>query len=152
MVCLLALLLAACAQTPRMAEQPGVWSGRMALRVQDDAVASFSAMFVLQGNTERGSLTLSTPLGTVLAALRWAPGQAALQSSQGERTAESLDALLTDALGSNIPVPALFAWLRGEAASAEGWKVDLSGIDSGRMSAVREHPAPRATLRIALDR
>lgn len=150
-VCLMALLLAACAQAPRV-EQPGAWSGRMALRVQDDAGASFSALFVLQGDPERGSLTLSTPLGTVLAALRWAPGQAALQSPQGDRTADSLDALLADALGSTIPVPALFAWLRGEAASAEGWEVDLGEIGSGRLAAVRQHPAPSATLRIALDR
>lgn len=124
----------------------------MALRVEDDASASFSALFALQGDPGRGSLTLSTPLGTVLAALRWAPGQATLQSPQGDRTAASLDALLADALGSTLPVPALFAWLRGEAASAEGWEVDLSQIDSGRISAVRQRPEPHATLRVALDR
>lgn len=123
----------------------------MALVVEGDAKQSFSAVFVLEGGPARGTLTLSTPLGTVLAALQWEPGRAALRASTGDRTADSLDALLADTLGSAIPVQALFAWLRGEAAMAAGWQADLSEIDRGRLSAVREQPLPRATLRIARD-
>ena len=120
--------------------------------VEGDAAQSFSAVFALEGTPERGELTLSTPLGTVLAALQWAPGRAVLQSPRGDQTADSLDTLLTAALGSAIPVPALFAWLQGDAATATGWQADLSGLDGGRLVAVRSQPLPRATLRIALDR
>lgn len=151
---LIALLLAACALPPRTAvstNAPDLWSGRMALTVEGDAGQSFSALFVLEGGPEHGNLTLSTPLGTVLAALRWAPGHAELRSSHGVQTADSLDALLRDTLGSAIPVQALFAWLRGDAATAADWQADLSQINDGRLTAVRAQPLPRATLRIALD-
>lgn len=154
-VLLMALLLSACADPPRTSALPqvaGPWSGRLALVVEGDAAQSFSAVFLLEGSPERGDLTLSTPLGTALAALHWAPGRAELQSGSGKRTADSLDTLLHDAMGSAIPVHALFAWLQGDAAAAEGWQVDLSHLEAGRLVAVRSQPRPRATLRIALDR
>lgn len=152
---MLALLVAACAQPPRTAAQQqaaDLWSGRLALLVEGDAAQSFSAVFTLEGTPERGDLTLSTPLGTVLAALHWEPGRAQLQSPGGDRTAESLDALVADSLGAPIPVRALFAWLRGDAVIAAGWQADLSQLDGGRLVAVRSQPLPLATLRIALDR
>ena len=124
----------------------------MALVVEGDAGQSFSAMFVLEGTPARGDLTLSTPLGTVLAALHWSPGRAELRAPQGDRSADSLEALLAESLGSAIPVEALFAWLRGDALAAAGWQADLSQIDAGRIAAARSQPLPRATLRIALDR
>ncbi|MGP1628843.1 MAG: lipoprotein insertase outer membrane protein LolB [Giesbergeria sp.] len=152
---LLALLLAGCAlpypERPQ-AQKPNVWSGRMALVVEGDAGQSFSAMFVLEGTPARGDLTLSTPLGTVLAALHWAPGNAAIQSPNGNRTADSLDALLTETFGSALPVEALFAWLHGEEVAVAGWQADLIQIGTGRLTAVRSQPLPRASLRIALDR
>ena len=153
----------------------------MALSVEGEARQSFSAVFALQGRSTQGSLTLSTPLstspsttsaastnsatipngysryrvvplGTVLAELQWAPGHAELRSPQGERTASSLDELLEQALGSAIPVQALFAWLHGDATTAAGWQADLSRLSDGQLTAVRSAPLPRATLRIALDR
>ena len=124
----------------------------MALSVEGQAKQSFSAMFVLEGDPENGTLTLSTPLGTALAELHWAPGHAELQTSSGEKSAASLDGLLHDAIGSKIPVQALFAWLHGDAVTATGWQADLSQLDNGRLAAVRTQPLPRATLRIALDR
>ncbi len=148
-------LLAGCAQPPRApALQPAAahWDGRMALSVEGEAKQSFSAVFALQGSSTQGSLTLSTPLGTVLAELQWAPGHAELRSPQGERTASSLDGLLEQALGSAIPVQALFAWLHGDATTAAGWQADLSRLSDGQLTAVRSEPVPRATLRIALER
>lgn len=153
-ILLMALLLAACAQPTRIAAPQsagGPWNGRLALVVEGAASQSFSAVFVLEGTPLQGDLTLSTPLGTALAALHWAPGRAELQSPSGTRTTNSLDVLLRDVLGSAIPVQALFAWLQGDTATAEGWQVDLSQLDSGRLVAVRSQPQPRATLRIALN-
>lgn len=124
----------------------------MALTVDGDARQSFSAFFSLEGSTERGNLRLSTPLGTVLAELVWSPEGAVLTSSQGSRQASSLDALLAEALGSPVPVEALFAWLHGETLQIAGWQADLSQLPEGRLQAVREAPPPRSTLRVVLDR
>lgn len=148
-------LLAGCTQplrAPASPTAPAHWDGRMALSVDGDAKQSFAAVFALQGSSKQGSLTLSTPLGTVLAELQWMPGHAVLRSPRGERTASSLDALLEEALGSAIPVKALFAWLQGELAAAAGWQADLSRLSDGQLTAVRSNPLPRATLRIALER
>lgn len=124
----------------------------MAITVDGEARQSFSAFFHLEGTKERGSLRLSTPLGTVLAELVWSADGAVLTSSQGNRQAASLDALLAEALGSPVPVEALFAWLRGNALQVAGWQANLSALDKGRLVAVRELPAPRSTLRLVLDR
>ncbi len=124
----------------------------MALAVEGDARQSFSAFFILEGSTDHGNLRLSTPLGTVLAELVWSAEGAVLTSSQGDRRASSLDALLAEALGSPVPVEALFAWLHGEALQVAGWQADLSQLSAGRLQAVREAPPPRSTLRLVLDR
>lgn len=124
----------------------------MALTVEGDTQKSFSAAFLLEGSKQRGSLRLSTALGTVLAELAWTPDGAALTSSQGERQAFSLDALIADVLGSPVPVEALFAWLHGDALQAAGWHANLDQLPEGRLTAVRNVPAPRSTLRLVLDR
>jgi outer membrane lipoprotein LolB len=46
----------------------------------------------------------------------------------------------------------LFAWLRGEAATAPGWQADVSRHAEGRINAQRNDPAPPAQLRIVLER
>lgn len=153
-LCCAALLVSGCAQ-PQAAKperDATFWSGRMALAVEGDAQKSFSASFQLEGSEERGSLRLSTALGTVLAELAWTPSGAILTSSQGERSASSLDALLADALGSPVPVEALFAWLRGDNLQAAGWQAHLENLHQGRLMAVRNVPAPRSTLRLVLER
>ena len=151
--CCVALLLAGCAQPqPAMPQQADSWSGRMALTVEGDAQKSFSATFLLEGSKERGGLRLSTALGTILAELSWTPEGAMLTSAQGDRSAASLDALLTDALGSPVPVEALFAWLRGDDLQAAGWQANLDDLPRGRLVAVRNNPAPRSTLRLVLER
>lgn len=147
------LWITGCAQpTPQIAAEEPAWSGRIALQVEDQSSQSFSAMFELRGNAQNGGLVLLSPLGNRLAQLDWQNGHAQLQSGQETRTSDSLDSLLQEVTGTRIPVDALFSWLQGMQVSATGWQADLSGIASGRLTARRDDPAPKATLRIALTR
>lgn len=150
-LCCATVLLSGCTQ-PKLQRGADLWGGRMALTVEGDAQKSFSSTFLLEGSKERGTLRLSTALGTVLAELAWTPEGAVLTSSQGVRNAPSLDALLTEALGSPVPVEALFAWLQGNAVQTAGWQANLEQLPEGRLTAVRNVPAPRSTLRLVLDR
>ena len=149
-------LLVACTQPPTLPAQAlaerTVWSGRLALQVQDQAAQSFSAAFELQGNAQQGELLLFSPLGSVLAKIDWTPDHARLQTGGQTHECPSLDELLQQNLGTPIPVLAFFSWLRGEQTTAAGWQADLSTIDQGRLLATRYTPAPRATLRLAFER
>jgi outer membrane lipoprotein LolB len=63
-----------------------------------------------------------------------------------------VEAMLARTTGAAIPLPALFAWLRGQAAQAPGWQADVSRHSEGRVNAQRSDPAPTAKLRIVLER
>jgi len=145
-------------------------SGRLAVRVEgaDGAAArSMSAAFELQGSPQAGRLNLATPLGSVLAQARWAPGTVVLATPQGESNFADLDALTREVLGESLPVAALFDWLRGRpwagaastatAPPAEpgfeqlGWVVSLARFDEAWIAARREQ-APVVTVRAKLDR
>jgi len=155
LVAVAALLIAGCATPPRPEVAPGSrsgpWSGRLALQVEDRQSQSFSAAFELSGNAQAGKLALSSPLGGTLAVLSWAPGSATLQNNGQTRQFESVDALVTHATGSAIPVAALFDWLRGANTPVPGWKADLSQLAQGRLHAERLEPPPHADLRVILD-
>lgn len=112
---------------------------------------SFSAGFSLSGNPQAGELSLTSPLGSTLAVLRWQPGQAWLQQGEQARRFESLDALAAEVTGTPLPVRSLFAWLRGTPEAVEGWQVDLSQLADGRIAAQRLMPLPTAQLRVVLD-
>lgn len=144
-------VLAACA-SPR-AHVPGQasWSGRLAVQVESSPPQSFSAGFDLSGSPEAGELMLSTPLGTALATVRWSPGHAELQQGQQVIRRTSLDELSADIGGTSLPVTALFAWLRGQPETANGWEADLSQQPEGRVLARRLTPAPAAELRIIFE-
>lgn len=145
-------LLAACAQPPRPAgNAPDHWSGRLAVQVDDEASQSFSAGFELQGNPDAGELTLLNPLGSIIAKLQWSPGRAMLLNGPEQRESTSLQALVLELTGSDLPIIALFGWLKGEAVQATGWQADLSALDKGRLMATRHTPAPQTILRIALS-
>ena len=167
-----ALLLSACALVPKGGESRGsdTLSGRFAVRVDgtDGAAArSVTATFELLGSANTGQLNLSTPLGSVLAQARWAPGQVVLVTPKGETNYPDLNALTREILGEGLPVAALFDWLRGRpwpgavstpmSAVGEigfeqlGWVVDLTRIDEAWVVARRER-APVVTLRAKLDR
>lgn len=145
---LVVTLLTACA-TPR-APVPGEasWSGRLAVQVDSTPPQSFSAGFDLSGSPEAGELALTSPLGNTLATVRWAPGMAELQQGEQITRRPSLDELSAELGGTPLPVTALFAWLRGQALSANGWEADLSRQPEGRINARRASPAPVAELRI----
>ena len=154
LLALAALLLAGCATPVRTAAPPGtaVWTGRMALQVEESSSQSFSACFELKGSAQTGELTLYNPLGGTLAVLSWAPGSALLRSNGQTRQFESVDALLSHATGAPIPVAALFDWLAGVATPVPGWQPDLSQVAQGRLRARRVDPPPLADLRVAFER
>ncbi len=153
-----ALLIAAvagCASASR-APQPepvtGPWSGRLALQVKDAPGQSFAAAFELKGNAQAGELTLSTPIGSTLAVLNWAPGSAVLQRGGKSQQFGSVEELVAQATGADIPLTALFDWLRGIATPVAGWQPDLSQWQQGRLAALRLQPPPEADLRVVFER
>ncbi|MDE2413135.1 MAG: outer membrane lipoprotein LolB [Comamonadaceae bacterium] len=146
------LLLGACAQPPRPAGGAADrWSGRLAVQVEDAASQSFSAGFELQGSPQAGELTLFNPLGNVMAQLQWWPGHALLRNGGEQRQSTSLETLVRELTGSELPIAALFGWLKGEAVQAAGWQTDLSALAQGRLTATRHTPAPQTTLRVVLS-
>jgi outer membrane lipoprotein LolB len=132
------------------------WHGRLAVRVEADLPQSpsqsFSAGFELSGNPLAGELTLYTPLGTTAATLTWTPQTATLRANGDIRYFESLAALIKQAVGTEIPVAALFAWLAGDNMVAAGWSADLSQQTNGKITARRMEPAPQAELRLMLEK
>ncbi|CAD5372127.1 Outer membrane lipoprotein LolB precursor [Rubrivivax sp. A210] len=159
-----AALLAACASTPPT-PQPGWTSGRMSVRIEaseDAGPRSVGSAFELRGGASSGELRLSTPLGTRMATARWAPGEALLTTSDGERRFASLEVLSREALGEALPLAALADWLAGRPwpdaphravdAGFEqlGWRVSLARLAEGWIEARRE-AAPAVVVRVKLD-
>jgi outer membrane lipoprotein LolB len=150
-----ALLVASgCAQLPgqRPAQGSDSWSGRMSLRIDSQPVQTFSALFDLRGSPDAGELSLTSPIGSTLAQLHWAPGEALLKNGSEVRRFDSVDALIEAATGAAIPVGALFAWLAGRNEPVPGWRPDLAQVANGRLQATREAPGPTADLRIVFER
>jgi len=161
-----AALLGGCATPPPASVDGGpVTSGRLSLRV--DAAAErpaqgVTAAFELQGDAERGELRLLSPLGGMLAAARWAPGQALLDTPAGRQGFASLDELSLQALGEVLPLAALPDWLAGrpwpgathlpapDGFEQLGWRVDLAKRAEGWVLA-RRAAAPAVVLRVRLD-
>lgn len=148
------LVLAGCASPngPASGGATEAWSGRLSLRVEGEASQSFSALFELRGTPRAGELILTSPIGSTLAQLHWAPGEAVLRNGSETRRYDSVDALIEAATGAAIPVGALFAWLAGRDERVPGWRPDLSQVATGRLQATRESPTPRADLRIVFER
>src|SRR5574344_141948 len=158
----LTALLSACS-TPlpsSVPERPAAavtqqWSGRLALQIAADgpdaSAQALSARFDLQGSAAQGRLDVFSPLGTQVAALSWGQGWAQLQQGEQLRQSDSLAELVRLSLGADIPIPALFAWLQGQALQATGWQVNLSQYAQGRITAQRWTPAPQAQLKIILQ-
>lgn len=150
------LLIAGCArpvsQTALNSPKSEFWTGRISLNVKSEPEQYFSAGFELKGRSERGELTLISPLGNVLGVLRWSPGEAELDSgNRNIQRFDSVDALMAQTTGAAVPLGALFAWLQGDKATASGWSADLSRQPEGRIAATRMQPLPQADLRIVLD-
>lgn len=135
----------------RYTQQAGFWRGRIAVHTEEDPPQSHVAAFELRGSAQEGQLDAFSPLGSVLARLRWDAEHAQLEDGRHTYTSDTLDDLAARIFGAPIPVQALFAWLSGDAQVAPGWQVDLSQFEYGRISALREQPLPRATLRVILE-
>ncbi len=65
---------------------------------------------------------------------------------------ESLDELLREVVGTELPVSALFAWVAGERKGTNGWSADLTDYRRGRIKARRQDPTPAAELNLVLTR
>ncbi len=166
-VALAAALLTACA-TPRPPTLPGEtpWtSGRISVRIaasDTQAAQGVSAAFELRGDGDSGELRLISPLGSRLAAARWTPEGAVLDTPRGEQRYSTLDALSREALGAALPLAALPDWLNGRPWRGAvhtvndsgfeqlGWQVLLTQRDQGLIEA-RRAAAPSVTVRVRLD-
>ena len=142
-------------------------SGKLALRVAASAgqpAQSLSTDFDLRGDADQGELRLSTPLGTLIALARWAPGSASLKTSEGEKPYADLDALARETLGVVMPLRALPDWLHGQpwrgAPSTDagsgafeqlGWRVDAARYGEGWLEVSRA-AAPAVSLRARLEK
>lgn len=151
----LVLALTACAQPPRPPAAPDgartQWTGRLALRIDSDPVQSFHAAFDLRGNASAGELSLFSPLGSTLARMVWAPGQAQLRWNGQQRDFDSIAALTREATGAELPIASLFEWLAGRDSRAEGWTADLAALTDGKLLAERSQPAPAVQLRLVIE-
>jgi len=166
-------LLAACSHLPAVDAPPvyqaqassAHYTGRLAVRVENDPPRSFSANFLLEGNGREGQLTLSTALGTQLALARWLPGRVWLVNGDGTREFQALDDLARATLGEEIPLEAFFDWLGGrpwpQAPSSAlnnqasgfsqlGWDVRLDRYKDGLLVAQRQQPS-QVSVRAKLD-
>lgn len=154
------LFIAGCAAPIRSSSQNGIetafWQGRLAIRIDADPSSltpqSFSASFELTGTPNAGQLNLLTPIGSTAATLLWSPGNAVMSAQGEQRSFESLDALIQQAVGIDVPVAALFAWLAGTPMDTAGWTADLTQHAQGRITARRTSPLPGAELRLILDK
>jgi outer membrane lipoprotein LolB len=127
------------------------WNGRFALTVQSEPAQSTAASFELSGSPSQGELQLFSPLGTTLAVLTWTPTKATLSQPSLEQTSGSLDDLVAQATGTEIPVRALFDWLNGIPTEVPGWRVDLTQLPEGRLQVRRLTPTPTVDLRLKVQ-
>ena len=147
--------LAGCAtvaiENPHKVPPSPIWSGRLGLTLATEPPQAFFATFELKGNADAGELTLTSPMGSVLAELHWSPGEARLRTSQTIQRSDSVESLSRAATGAALPIHALFDWLSGIGTAAGGWQPDLSQLGRGRLLARRSDPIPAAELKLILD-
>lgn len=143
------------------------WSGHLSLKLeawQDISADGGSFLFDLQSPVQNdpvqanqlqaGQLDISTPLGTLMASIRWSADAAVLHTPDGQQHFDSLNALLQQTLGEALPINTLTHWLDGHAdpslptmattnASAPmtfaqaGWHIDASQLSQGLLRATR---------------
>jgi outer membrane lipoprotein LolB len=151
----------------------GQWDGRLSLKLAafgGETATGLTMAFELEVQGQSGTLNLSTPMGTRVAAVHWQPGQsgARLETSEGPQQFESLDSLTHQILGEALPLDAMLYWLDGQPAPAlpyerlaatpgvfeqAGWQVDATQLSQGRLDATRPGTDTQrgVTLRLRLD-
>ncbi len=170
----------AAASAPPAAAVSGQWEGRLSIKLgafKTETANGSQMAFELEVRDGQGSLSLSTPLGTRMAMVRWtseafSPWRAQLETSDGIEHFGSLDTLTAQLLGEALPLQAMLHWLKGhpapntafEAAPGQnteaprlftqaGWQVDATALGEGRLNASRPESAAQrsVTLRLRLD-
>ena len=137
--------------------QTSAWSGRLQLRTLADpanpqiVAQTFNAGFELHGNARAGLLRLSTPLGTTAALIEWTSQGAKLNVPGETQSFANLDVLSQQLLGTVVPVASFFDWLQGVDRAVDGWSVNFSEFEQGKISAHRQYPAPTAELKLLLE-
>lgn len=166
------MLLTGCASLKPSDELPlaDLLAGRMSVQVAaTDSLEghSLTAAFELSGTPDRGRLDLNSPLGSTVARAHWNGESVVLDTPQGQTVHPTLADMTRAVIGEELPVPALFDWLRGRpwpgaestfAVAPEpagfqqlGWTVDLSRFSESRIYARRSAP-PVVTVQVKLDR
>lgn len=136
-------------------------SGRLSVRVDpepgDDAQTpkAFSGSFEFSGRAEAGQLSLTSPLGSIVAMASWSPGQAELRTGSDRRLYADTTEMARQSLGYALSLPALISWINGQPdpdspstplpapqAGFEqlGWTVDLAARGEGVIRIRRELP------------
>ena len=145
----LVLWLSGCASPARTPHGDGSsWQGRMAVQVDSEPPQAYTGGFELNGSATQGQLRLLSPLGQAMAEVQWSPRGAELRRGQQVTRRGSLDELTQELAGTALPVAALFDWLAGREAPADGWQADLSRHAEGRITARRQSPLPVTQLRL----
>ncbi len=112
---------------------------------------SWVSEFELEGVPEKGQLTLFTPIGSTAAQVAWTATSAQLHTQGRQRNYASIADLLFELTGAELPLAALFAWLKGQPEQASGWQPDLSLFSVGKITARRDYPLPQAEIRVVLE-
>jgi outer membrane lipoprotein LolB len=149
------MALTACASRPAQVLSSNEFfrSGRLSLQIASTPPQSLSAGFELKSQQQSGELKLFNPFGSQLAILQWEPGLARLEQGGQIWQNKSLDALMIQLTGTNLPVISLIDWLQSRPTESPGWVADLSRIQEGRLS-VQNTPTstqPTVSLRLILE-
>jgi outer membrane biogenesis lipoprotein LolB len=86
-----------------------------------------------------------------MARMQWDANGALLQTPGQTQRFASLDAMVQHTLGSTLPMPTLFAWLRGQALSVAGWELLTLDKVQGRIRARSVQRVPATQLDIVLE-
>lgn len=148
--------------------------GQMGIKLgawQSEPARGMSFGFFFQGQVERGSFSLMTPLGSQVAQVEWTPTSATLRRvgpGGGEDIRRgSIEELAEAALGEALPLQTLVHWMQGhpdpdlphqplpDAGTFEqrGWLIDTRERQQGRVLATRQaQPGLRdARIQVRLD-
>jgi outer membrane lipoprotein LolB len=126
-------------------------AGRFALQIDSEPPQSFITSFDITGGWPDGTLNIYNPLGMQMARLEWTAQSARLLQGRQVRESASLERLVFELTGTQLPTAAVIDWLAGKPTPAEGWNVDVSEWHLRRLVLERVQPAPRTVLRIAFE-
>jgi outer membrane lipoprotein LolB len=126
-------------------------AGRFALQIVSQPPQSFITSFDLTGGMPEGTLNIYNPFGMQMARVEWTAQSARLLQGNQVRESSSLERLVLELTGAQLPTAALVDWLSGKPTPAEGWNVDVSEWHLRRLVLERVQPAPRTVLRIAFE-